>query len=157
MKKEIKKANKEFYFISKVTIAKDVAFKYPNYWINKFTPCTLAKRLISGNSERNSMKNYGFEYKTIASKKLKKIYLIQEVQINGANVKNINIAYDKEFAYSMAYQYCKQYYKKELKVDFGNCENYDEFYSMALQNQDLLNSIIIVSEIDISSKTILPF
>lgn len=57
----------------------------------------------------------------------------------------------------MAYQYCKQYYKKELKVDFGNCENYDEFYSMALQNQDLLNSIIIVSEIDISSKTILPF
>lgn len=72
MKKEIKKANKEFYFISKVTIAKDVAFKYPNYWINKFTPCTLAKRLISGNSERNSMKNYGFEYKTIASKKLKK-------------------------------------------------------------------------------------
>ena len=55
---------KEFTFITTVKIAKDVAKLYPNYKINCFTPKSLAKRFASGNSEKNSLKDFGFEYKT---------------------------------------------------------------------------------------------
>ena len=55
---------KEFTFITTVKIAKDVAKLYPNYKINCFTPKSLAKRFASGNSEKNSLKEFGFEYKT---------------------------------------------------------------------------------------------
>ena len=55
---------KEFTFITTVKIAKNVAELYPNYYINGFTPKSLAKRFASGNSEKNSLKEFGFEYKT---------------------------------------------------------------------------------------------
>jgi hypothetical protein len=55
---------KEFTFITTVKIAKDVAKLYPNYKINCFTPKSLAKRFASGNSPKNSLKDFGFEYKT---------------------------------------------------------------------------------------------
>ena len=55
---------KEFIFITTVKIAKNVAELYPNYKINCFTPKSLAKRFASGNSEKNSLKDFGFEYKT---------------------------------------------------------------------------------------------
>ena len=55
---------KEFTFITTVKIAKNVAELYPNYKINCFTPKSLAKRFASGNSEKNSLKEFGFEYKT---------------------------------------------------------------------------------------------
>ena len=55
---------KEFTFITTVKIAKNVAELYPNYKINCFTPKSLAKRFASGNSEKNSLKDFGFEYKT---------------------------------------------------------------------------------------------
>ena len=35
---------KEFTFITTVKIAKNVAQLYPNYYINDFTPKSLAKR-----------------------------------------------------------------------------------------------------------------
>ena len=55
---------KEFTFITTVKIAKDVAKLYPNYKINCFTPKSLAKRFASENSPKNSLKDFGFEYKT---------------------------------------------------------------------------------------------
>ena len=55
---------KEFTFITTVKIAKNVAELYPNYKINCFTPKSLAKRFTSGNSPKNSLKEFGFEYKT---------------------------------------------------------------------------------------------
>lgn len=55
---------KEFTFITTVKIAKDVAKLYPNYYINDFKPKSLAKRFTSGNSPKNSLKDFGFEYKT---------------------------------------------------------------------------------------------
>ncbi|MCT7597469.1 hypothetical protein [Aliarcobacter butzleri] len=55
---------KEFTFITTVKIAKDVAKLYPNYKINCFNPKSLAKRFASGNSPKNSLKDFGFEYKT---------------------------------------------------------------------------------------------
>ena len=55
---------KEFTFITTVKIAKNVAQLYPNYYINDFKPKSLAKRFTSGNSEKNSLKEFGFEYKT---------------------------------------------------------------------------------------------
>ena len=55
---------KEFTFITTVKIAKNAAELYPNYKINCFTPKSLAKRFASGNSEKNSLKEFGFEYKT---------------------------------------------------------------------------------------------
>ncbi|MDK2047212.1 hypothetical protein [Aliarcobacter butzleri] len=55
---------KEFTFITTVKIAKDVAKLYPNYKINCFTPKSLAKKFTSGNSPKNSLKDFGFEYKT---------------------------------------------------------------------------------------------
>ncbi len=55
---------KEFIFITTVKIAKNVAELYPNYKINCFTPKSLAKRFASGNSEKNSLKDYGFKQKT---------------------------------------------------------------------------------------------
>ena len=51
---------KEYKFLSTVKVASDVAAKYPNYKINGFTPKTLAKRLISGHSEKGSMRDFGF-------------------------------------------------------------------------------------------------
>ena len=55
---------KEFTFITTVKIAKNAAELYPNYKINCFNPKSLAKRFASGNSEKNSLKEFGFEYKT---------------------------------------------------------------------------------------------
>ena len=55
---------KEFTFITTVKIAKNVAELYPNYKINCFTPKSLAKRFASGNSPKNSLKDFRFEYKT---------------------------------------------------------------------------------------------
>jgi hypothetical protein len=55
---------KEFTFITTVKIAKNIAELYPNYYINGFTPKSLAKRFASDNSEKNSLKEFGFEYKT---------------------------------------------------------------------------------------------
>jgi hypothetical protein len=55
---------KEFTFITTVKISNNVAELYPNYKINCFTPKSLAKRFASGNSEKNSLKDFGFEYKT---------------------------------------------------------------------------------------------
>ena len=55
---------KEFTFITTVKIAKNVAQLYPNYYINDFKPKSLAKRFASGNSPKNSLKDFGFEYKT---------------------------------------------------------------------------------------------
>ena len=55
---------KEFTFITTVKIAKNVAQLYPNYYINDFKPQSLAKRFTSGNSPKNSLKEFGFEYKT---------------------------------------------------------------------------------------------
>ncbi|MCT7506521.1 hypothetical protein N5T62_10565 [Aliarcobacter cryaerophilus] len=55
---------KEFTFITTVKIAKNVAQLYPNYYINDFKPKSLAKRFTSGNSPKNSLKDFGFEYKT---------------------------------------------------------------------------------------------
>ena len=55
---------KEFTFITTVKIAKNIAELYPNYKINFFTPKSLAKRFACGNSAKNSLKEFGFEYKT---------------------------------------------------------------------------------------------
>ena len=55
---------KEFTFITTVKIAKNAVELYPNYKINCFTPKSLAKRFASGNSEKNSLKDFGFKYKT---------------------------------------------------------------------------------------------
>ena len=49
---------KEFTFITTVKIAKDVAKLYPNYKINCFTPKSLAKKFTSGNSPKNSLKDF---------------------------------------------------------------------------------------------------
>ncbi|PRM88647.1 hypothetical protein [Aliarcobacter cryaerophilus] len=55
---------KEYKFITTVRIANNVAKLYPNYNINCFTPKLLAKRFASGNSQRNSLREFGFEYET---------------------------------------------------------------------------------------------
>ena len=70
---------KEYKFLSTVKVASDVATKYPNYKINGFTPKTLAKRLISGNSEKGNMRDFGFEYKTIPLNPIQKLFVVQEV------------------------------------------------------------------------------
>ena len=49
---------KEYKFLSTVKVASDVAAKYPNYKINGLTPKTLAKRLISGNSEKGNFLDF---------------------------------------------------------------------------------------------------
>ena len=54
---------KEFTFITTVKIAKNAAELYPNYKINCFTPKSLAKRFASGNSEKNSLKEFAFGLK----------------------------------------------------------------------------------------------
>ena len=73
---------KEFTFITTVKIAKDVAKLYPNYKINCFTPKSLAKRFASGNSPKNSLKDFGFEYKT------------KEIITSPINNLNYNIIWD---------------------------------------------------------------
>ena len=62
---------KEFTFITTVKIAKNVAELYPNYKINCFTPKSLAKRFASGNSEKNSLKEFGFTKDDCGGKKPK--------------------------------------------------------------------------------------
>ena len=55
---------KEFTFITTVKIAKNAAELYPNYKINCFNPKSLAKRFASKKKKKNSLKEFGFEYKT---------------------------------------------------------------------------------------------
>ncbi|MDD2697479.1 MAG: hypothetical protein PHF17_01625 [Arcobacteraceae bacterium] len=86
---------KEFRFVSIVRITDEAKYKYPNYAINGFTPKSLAKRLISGNSEKGTKENFGFEYKTIQTKPLKKLYVVQEV---GESIKNLTVTLDKQIA-----------------------------------------------------------
>ena len=94
---------KEFTFVSKVIITDEAKDKYPNYAINGFTPKSLAKRFVSGNSEKGSKENFGFEYKTTPTKPLKKLYIVQEV---GDNIKNLTVTLDKQTAedYLLSYQ-----------------------------------------------------
>jgi len=94
---------KEFTFVSKVTITEDAKYKYPNYHINGFTPQKLAKRLISGNSDKKTKENFGFEYKTTPTTPIKKLYVLQEI---GDNIKNLTVTLDKQIAeeYLLSYQ-----------------------------------------------------
>ena len=89
---------REFKFIATVRIADDIALKYPNYWINGFTHKSLAKRLISGNSEKNSMEYYGYKYDTAQTRKVKKLFVVQEIGAVEDKVKNIAIFQDKQTA-----------------------------------------------------------
>ena len=86
---------KEFTFVSKVIITDEAKYKYPNYAINGFTPKSLAKRFVSGNSEKGSKENFGFEYKTTPTKPLKKLYVVQEI---GDSIKNLTVTLDKQVA-----------------------------------------------------------
>ncbi len=86
---------KEFTFVSKVIITDEAKDKYPNYAINGFTPKSLAKRFVSGNSEKGSKENFGFEYKTTPTKPLKKLYVVQEI---GESIKNLTVTLDKQAA-----------------------------------------------------------
>jgi hypothetical protein len=86
---------KEFRFVSIVRITDEAKDKYPNYAINNFTPKSLAKRFVSGNSEKGSKENFGFEYKTIPTKPIKKLYVVQEV---GDSIKNLTVTLDKQTA-----------------------------------------------------------
>ena len=64
---------KKFTFITTVRISSNVSKLYPNYYINCFTPKSLAKRFASGNSSKNSLKEFGFEYET---KELKNVITV---------------------------------------------------------------------------------
>lgn len=86
---------KEFTFVSKVIITEDVKTKYPNYAINGFTPKSLAKRFVSGNSEKRTKENFGFEYKTTPIKPIKKLYVVQEI---GEGIKNLTVTVDRKIA-----------------------------------------------------------
>jgi len=94
---------KQFTFLSTVVIADDVENKYPNYHINGFTPKKLAKRLISGNSDKKTKENFGFEYKTTPTKPLKTLFVVQEI---GNTIKNITVTQDKQTAedFILSYQ-----------------------------------------------------
>lgn len=93
---------KEFTFVSKVIITDEAKDKYPNYAINGFTPKSLAKRFVSGNSEKRTKENFGFEYKTIPTKPIKKLYVVQEV---GESIKNLTVTLDRKIAeeYRLSY------------------------------------------------------
>ena len=84
---------KEYKFLSTVKVASDVAGKYPIYIINVFTPKTLAKRLISGNSEKGNMRDFGFEYKTIPLNPIQKLFVVQEVVVFGDEVRTITVLF----------------------------------------------------------------
>ena len=141
---------KEFKFISTVRIADDVSKKYPNYKINGFTAKTLAKRLISGNSKRSTMKDFGFQYSTTSVLPLTKLFLIQKVIIFGDEVENLNVLFDEKIANEYAFIYSKKFYKGVF--DFKDCKSFEEINNLALENQDKLDYILKVSEIDTSSK-----
>lgn len=95
---------KEFRFVSIVRITDEAKYKYPNYAINGFTPKSLAKRFVSGNSEKGTKENFGFEYKTTQTKPLKKLFVVQEI---GDSIKNLTVTLDKQIAeeYLLSYQF----------------------------------------------------
>ena len=86
---------KKFTFLSTVVIADDVSTKYRNYDINGFTPKTLAKRFVPSKSEKGSLKEFGFEYKSKSAKAIKTLFVVQEV---GDTIKNITVTLDKQIA-----------------------------------------------------------
>lgn len=141
---------KEFKFISTVRIADDVSKKYPNYEINGFTPRTLAKRLVSGNSKRSTLNDFGFQYTTNSAVSVKKLFLIQKVIIFGDEIENIEVFFDKKFADEYALVYSKKLYKGVFCFD--DCKSFEEINNLAIENQDKLEYMIKVSEIDISYK-----
>ena len=148
---------KEYKFLSTVKIANDVATKYPNYKINGFTPKTLAKRLISDNSEKGSMRDFGFEYKIIPLNPIQKLFVVQEVVVFGDEVRNITVLFDKRIAEDYTLTYSKKVYKgvcnsRGEEIHFDKCTSYDEIYELALANQDSLEFMVKLNELNIASK-----
>ena len=148
---------KEYKFLSTVKVANDVATKYPNYKINGFTPKTLAKRLISGNSEKGNMRDFGFEYKTIPLNPIQKLFVVQEVVVFGDEVRNITVLFDKRIAEEYTLTYSKKVYKgvcnsRGEEIHFNKCTSYREIYELALANQDSLEFMVKLNELDIASK-----
>lgn len=141
-------AIKEFVFISTVKIAQDVHLKYPNYKINSFTPKTLAKRLVSDNSESGSMRDFGFSYKTTPLSSSSKLFIVQEVSTSSNEIKNSIIFLDRTAANAYALSRSKQIYKN-LKDDaavFEKCESYETIYAAALMHKEILPSFVVVNE-----------
>ena len=148
---------KEYKFLSTVKVANDVDTKYPNYKINGFTPKTLAKRLISGHSEKGSMRDFGFEYKTIPLNPIQKLFVVQEVVVFGDEVRNITVLFDKRIAEEYTLTYSKKVYKgvcnsRGEEIHFDKCTSYDDIYELALANQDSLEFMVKLNELDITSK-----
>lgn len=140
---------KEFVFVSIVKIAQDVHLKYQNYKINSFTPKTLARRLVSGNSQKESMRDFGFSYRTTPLPS-NKLFIVQEVSAASNNeIKNSLIFLDKAAAEVYALSRTKELYKN-LKDDvsalFENCNSYREICTAALTHKELLPSLILINE-----------
>jgi len=135
---------KEFVFISTVKIAQDVNIKYPNYKINSFTPKTLAKRLISGNSQKESMRDFGFSYKTthLPSNKL---FIVQEISTSNNEIKNSLIFLDRTAANAYALSIYKNL-KDDVAALFEKCESYEEICTAALIHKDTLPSMVVINE-----------
>ncbi|MDX9742248.1 MAG: hypothetical protein RBT59_00335 [Arcobacteraceae bacterium] len=117
---------KEFKFVSTVQIADDVESKYPNYHINGFTPKKLAKRLISGNSDKKSKENFGFEYKTTSIKPLKTLFVVQEIGAVDNTIQNINMTLDKKTAedFILSHQKSSQTVLVVNELDLSSMELY---------------------------------
>ena len=118
---------KEFQFISSVKIADDVSKKYPNYTINRFTPKTLAKRLISSNSEKQSLKNFGFEYKTVPILRVNKLFVLQKIAIANNDIETLAVYFDKKSAQeylTQTYRDSLEYRVKLTQIELFNQEVY---------------------------------
>lgn len=135
---------KEFVFVSTVKIAQDVNIKYPNYEINSFTPKTLAKRLISGNSEKESIRDFGFSYKTTPLPS-NKLFIVQEISTSNNEIKNSLIFLDRTAANAYALSIYKNL-KDDVVALFEKCESYEEICTAALANKELLPSLVFLNE-----------
>ena len=135
---------KEFVFVSTVKIAQDVNIKYPNYEINSFTPKTLAKRLISGNSEKESIRDFGFSYKTTLLPS-NKLFIVQEISTSNNEIKNSLIFLDRTAANAYALSIYKNL-KDDVVALFEKCESYEEICTAALANKELLPSLVLLNE-----------
>ena len=118
---------KKFTFLSTVVIADDVSTKYRNYDINGFTPKTLAKRFVPSKSEKGSLKEFGFEYKSKSAKAIKTLFVVQEIGAVGNTIKNITVALDKQTAedFILSYQPSQE---ATMVVNELNCASMGLYY-----------------------------
>jgi len=83
--------------------------------------------LISSNSEKQSLKNFGFEYKTVPILRVNKLFVLQKIAIANNDIETLAVYFDKKSAQeylTQTYRDSLEYRVKLTQIELFNQEVY---------------------------------